>query len=75
MGIIELALAAAVCVLAGCIGYLSERLYKTAEKLGNLESLVKCMERLNRYEYHLSADERQAILEKLEYHIMNHNHN
>lgn len=57
MGIIELALAAAVCVLAGCIGYLSERLYKTAEKLGNLESLVKYMERMNRHEHHLSADE------------------
>lgn len=33
------------------------------------------MERLNRHEHHLSADERQEISEKLEYHIMNHNHN
>lgn len=54
--------------LTGCIAYLSVRLDKTAEKLGNLEGLVKCMERLNRHEHHFAADERQAIWEKLEDH-------
>lgn len=33
------------------------------------------MERLNWHEHHLSADEQQAISEKLEYHITNRNHN
>ena len=50
------------------IAYLSVRLDKTAEKLGNLESLVKCMERLNRHEHHFAGDERQAIWDKLEDH-------
>lgn len=61
-------LATLLAGLTGCIAYLSVRLNKTAEKLGNLESLVKRMERLNRHEHHFTANERQAIWEKLEDH-------
>ena len=61
-------LATLLAGLTGCIAYLSVRLDRTVEKLGNLEGLVKCMERLNRHEHHFAAGERQAIWDKFEDH-------
>ena len=76
MGVAVVALAVTVILLSCCIIYLFYSLNKqTNGELKDTKRYLNGLEIVIQHKFQCVESEQQVILEKLEYHIMNHNHN
>lgn len=75
MGAVVVALAVTIILLSGCIVYLFLQSEQTNGELKSLKRRMNSLEVVLQHKFQCAESERQAILEKLEHHIMNRNQN